>query len=215
MRNQILALFFLVFICLIAASCGRGAIAGPPMYSLPSPTLPSDDSRDLYDPIGGYPTQYWVYVEEIRMPDPVIENEPFVIEMRVSAEFRPKVLWGYQYADRQGKWANDDSADGLDDFVLDMNVTDREGYVHPKCLTTDCVLSNPVGEGPPVTTLRFRVPGLSAGSYEFVYFGTDKREYGGIGGPASEWGMQGDPELKDHVLMMFGTFEVVPAESAE
>ncbi len=96
-----------------------------------------------------------------------------------------------------------------------MNVTDREGHVHPKCLTTDCVVRNPVGEGPPETALRFRVPSLSAGSYEFVYFSTDEREYGGIGGSASEWGVQGDPELKDHVLMMFGTFKVIPAESAE
>ncbi len=92
MRNQIVTLLFLVLIGLVGASFSGGAYGGPPLYSLPPSTLPSDNSRELYEPIGGYPTQYWVYVEEIRMPDPVVEDDPFVIEVRVSAEFRPKVL---------------------------------------------------------------------------------------------------------------------------
>ena len=206
----------LVLIGLIAASCGSGTIAGPPMYSLPTPTPSSDDSRDLYDPIGGYPTQYYPYVEEIRMPGEIVENEPFVIEMHVSAEFRPKVLWGYEYPDKYGEWdADADAYYEFDEFLLDYDYTDPQGVVHFGVVDILTIVWNPKGEGPPVTTLYFHVPGLPAGEYEMLYFTVDERQYGGIGGPASEWGMQGDPELFEHVRALLRTFEVVPAESAE
>jgi len=210
MRNQIATLFFLVLIGLFAASCG-GARGGPLLYSLPPSTLPFDNSRDLYEPIGGYPTQYYPYVEEIQIPEPIVDNQPFTITFYISAEFRPAILRGYQYANMYGKWT---SGVDLDEFLLDIDIMDRQGNIHEDVVLARTIVTNPVAEGLPVSTLCFHFPGLPAGIYEMQYFTVDDRQYGGVGGAGSEWGLQGDPELV-HVLPVFTTFEVIPAEGAE
>ena len=174
------------------------------------PAQPAVGEKDWYTSDHGH-VFYYPYVEEIRIPDPIHENEPFDIVMEVSAEYRPRVLNGYPWNEFQG--VNLEGSElRRDQFFIDDHFRDpRDGEIH-EVLHLKNTIWDPPGVGPPVSEFIYHVPGLPAGEYEVVASTPDKREHGGVGGILLPEGFGRTDPFDPQFRYIYRTFTVLPAE---
>jgi len=125
-----------------------------------------------------YRVLYYPYVEEIIVPEAIYENEAFKARIRVSAEYRERVLRGYAYMRK-----HPDNGDGSlmwDEFSVDpMPESSYDGYILLSTFVDGAYLT---GVGSLVDHFTYDFPsGLPAGKYLIKTGTVRERRAGGAG----------------------------------
>lgn len=205
---SIAGVILLMGLCACGGSVGLEAL-NPQTYFPP-------ENTGLFQPIGGFPVSYAVYVEELRIPETIVEGQPFQITAKVSAQFRPIVLQGNLYWHQHGVFTGQGITLDAYSFPIDR-VPEDEGLDHDVELTLGTGVVNPPGSGPVRDEFVFDCPGLPAGRQLVRYFTVTERRFGGVGAPQAppeSSAMLGDPEYYTSTVVVEVPIEVLPTPQA-
>ncbi len=172
-----LLLMSLLSLLAILHSCGFSPM--PPVPPHPDANSANDGPPLLEPAKDWYMVLYYPYIEEVVIPDPVYENEPFEIHLMLSAEYRPRILRGYPYSRKHPD--DGDSSIEPDEFMVAAKPpgTDYDGEIGLDQYIIGSYLS---GVGESIGYFVYEFPsGLPAGKY-LVKTGTVReRRAGGAG----------------------------------
>ena len=171
-RGDLVALALLAAVTL--ASC-----PGSDYDKVPVVPTPREERELITPPYSTDLVMYIPFVEEVVVPEAILEYEPFQIAVRVSAQFRPAVLRGYPYW-RKHPDDNDGIAD-YDEFSISP-MPEGSGYDGYIMLGVTLAGEFVTGTGTVLDRFVFDFPsGLPAGKYLLWTSSMRERRAGGAG----------------------------------